>query len=77
MAESKRDARIPIRVLAHGKVAVEQTGRREKDQVKSATKVKEGLVQERLFPSEERVGGEIGGHPVPKLFGKEKDNGEK
>ena len=27
MAESKGDARIPIRVLAHGKVAVEQTGR--------------------------------------------------
>ena len=55
MTESESDARIPIRVLAHGEMSIEKTGSREKDQVKSAAKIEKRFVEERLFPREEWV----------------------
>lgn len=65
MTEAEGDSGVPIQVLSHGEISVEHSGDGKKEKVKSASKIKERLVQEGSFPCEKRIFRKIGGHPVP------------
>jgi hypothetical protein len=68
VAQSYGDARIPIFVLAHGEISVQEPSQGKEKEIEPAPNIEEGLIQEGALPGQERIGGKVRCHPVPQLF---------